>query len=601
MKANCTLRALGVVALFAALASAQDRQVVTLTDAGDAVPGRSIVRDLPGPAAGAPEAPAIGQMPGWPVIVGGHGTFAPSRGAIFADLDGDGLPEIVTSSTDSRIYAFDHTGAAMPGFPVMTIGYAQNAPSTADLDGDGDLEIVQFTRGLTSGGRVYVLDHLGSVLPGYPKIFGNNNIAGSPTLHDLDGDGQMELLVPERVYPTGLLHAIELDGTAWGGLWPVSLDHVPTGSPAVGDVDDDGEVEIAYYSYDSIYLLNLDGSSLPGWPKSIPSANFSYQSPAFFDMDGDGDLEIAVAAHKDAAGYYLYQHDGTLLPGWPKLVGTWTYCPPTVVDIEGDGALDVLGGRDGTGVTPSSVFWAWNMNGTTKPGFPYLSYGGYGGGCGGAITVVDIDGDGVREIFSDHNVMESGQGYVYGVDSAGQDLPGFPLRPIGFSYMNGPTFGDADADGDVELLVLSVDGLTVYINLYDLDGPWVPAEAPWGTYHQDNARGGLSGGGRKLHADGLFALATSPTVTLVGEPGAIASVGMSLSINHVPTPFGWKFLGPLRKRVINGVVIPPSGQLEVPFPIPNNPILVGTTFYFQGLSLLGGSGELTNLLGRTVQ
>lgn len=567
------------------------------------VPGRTILEAVssatPAPGA-ATKGQAITQMPGFPRVIGSHPSFSPWRNVVFADLDQNGRPDIVTSSTDSRIYAMDHTGADLPGFPVPTIGWCQYVPSVADLDGDGDLEIVQFTRGLTSGGRLYAVDHLGQVLPGFPISFGNANLAGAPTLADLDDDGDLEILVPQRA-SNGLLHVVEADGSLWTGGFPLILDHVPTGSPAVADVDQDGDLEIAYLSYNSAYLLDTQGVVLPGWPKQLPGANFSYQSPAFFDADQDGDLEIALGAHQSSAGYYLFHHDGSSLPGWPKFVGTWTYCPPTIADLEGDGSLEVMGGREGTGVTPSATFWAWDIAGNVKPGFPLTSGGAFGGGTGGPITTVDIDGDGQLEVFSGHNGLDGGLGYIYGVDALGVALPGFPLRPQGFTYMNGATFGDTDADGDLELCALSVDSGVVYINLYDLPGSFTPATMPWAGYHQDNSRGGLEGGGRKLFVQGDVTPGGTPRVTIVGEPGAIASVGMSLAINRGNTPFGWKYTGQLRQRTINNVVIPPSGQIEVPFPIPPNPVLLGTTFYFQGLSLLGGQGQLTNLVGRTVQ
>jgi hypothetical protein len=100
----------------------------------------------------------ISQLPGFPVTMGSLDTFAPWRGVALADLTGDGYLEIIGSSTDSQVYAWDHTGALLPGFPVSTIGWAQNAPAVGDVTGDGNLEIVQTTRGPTSGGRLHVFD-----------------------------------------------------------------------------------------------------------------------------------------------------------------------------------------------------------------------------------------------------------------------------------------------------------------------------------------------------------------------------------------------------------------------------------------------------------
>jgi len=472
---------------------AQQASIMTLTDQADAVPGLATVRpcDAPPP----PENSTCGeipQMPGWPITIGGAANFAPSRGLVFADLDGDGDLEVIASSTDSRVYAWDYTGAALPGFPVSTIGMAQYAPSIGDIDNDGDPEIVQCTRGPTSGGRLYVIDHQGNVVPPFPISINNNNVAACPSLHDLDNDGQLEIIVGERDYPIGYLHIFEPDGSEWTDGWPVELDHVPTGTAAVGDVDVDGQLEIFYLSYNSMYLLELDGTTLEGWPQQIPNANFSYQSAALADLDGDEDLEIVVGAHKNAAGCYVFHHDCTPFPGWPKLVGTWTYCPPTVTDLEGDGELEILDGRAGVFGDPhSAAFWAWTTGGQIKPGFPYIPPHGDGGGSDGPLTVADVNGDGRMEIFADHNIAHGEQGWLFGVDSAGNDLPGFPLRPRGFTYMNGAAIADVDRDGDYELGVLSSHDYGVDVNLYDLPYPYGGMIADWKVYHARNTRGGL--------------------------------------------------------------------------------------------------------------
>jgi len=577
-----------------------------MSDAADAVPGRLVVTRLPRAAESLTAPPAAApQMPGWPQVVGGNATFAPVRGVVFCDLDSDGDQEVVMSSTNARLYAWQHDGTALPGFPVNLKHaaniYAQSAPSVGDLDSDGDLEIVQFTRGITSGGRLWVLDHTGAPLPGFPKNVNGNNLSQSPTLVDLDDDGELEILAQERDYPLTHLHVFERDGSEWGGNYPVTLDHVPTVTPGVADVDLDGELEIVVASYDSIYVLNADGSLLPGWPQGILNANFSYQSPALADLDDDGDLELVIGAHKTAAGVYAFHHDGTPVAGWPFLVGTWTYCPPTVVDLEGDGILDVLSGREGFGPgVPSDVFWAWDAAGNVRAGFPYRQ--NHGGGSAGPITVYDLDGDGTAEIFASHNIMSSGQGYLFGVDAAGDDLPGFPLRPTGFTYQNGAVIGDVDGDGDVELGVVSFESTTVYVNLYDLPDTWSPASARWPIYHRVEWRGGRAAGGRMLHVSGSSALGARLLLTLTGTPGHLGSLWLSTEQDHQGTPFGWIHLKrPVRRAYHNASLIPQTGQLSAQQAIPAMGSLAGVTLWFQGLEIWSGGGEVSELVGVVIK
>jgi hypothetical protein len=480
--------------LLAACALGQEGKVITTTDAAAPVPGMATVVDSH--VSQAPDTPggrSIPQMPGWPITVGAAGNFVPFRGPVFVDLNGDGDLEIIASSTDNRLYAWDYQGNSVPGFPVTLNNMAQWPPTVGDLDGDGDLEIVQTTRGWSSGGRLYALDHTGQILPGFPINWNDNNVEYCATLYDLDDDGHLEIVVGERAWPIGYLHVVEPDGSEWGGNWPVVLDHVPAATASVGDVDADGAAEILYLSYDSMYLLKPDGTALPGWPKQIANANFSYQSAALADLDNDGDLEIVVGAHKDAAGCYVFHHDGSLYPGWPRYFGTWSYGPPTVTDLEGDGELEIIDGRAGVFGDPNSgAFWAWTAGGVTKPGFPYTPpTPGWGGGSDGPYTVADINGDGLMEILADHNVMgDNSQGYLFGADSSGNDLPGFPLRPQGFTYMNSATIGDVDGDGDYELGVQSYLDYAVDVNLYDLPEAYSSTSRDWKVYHGRNSRGG---------------------------------------------------------------------------------------------------------------
>ena len=130
------------ILLLAAVGSAQEprAKIMSVADEAAAVPGRVTVSDYHGPLPQTKSSGrAIDQMAGWPVTVGGQPNFSPSRGLVFADLNGDGRLDIITSSTDGYIYAFDYTGASMPGFPVSTIELPQNPPSVGDLDGDGDM------------------------------------------------------------------------------------------------------------------------------------------------------------------------------------------------------------------------------------------------------------------------------------------------------------------------------------------------------------------------------------------------------------------------------------------------------------------------------
>ncbi|MCP4569498.1 MAG: VCBS repeat-containing protein, partial [FCB group bacterium] len=392
------------------------------------------------------------QNPGWPQQLPTHPNFSPSRGTAIADIDGDGLLDIVASS-NNQIYVFDYEGDILDGWPVTVINTAQGAPSVGDVDNDGEMEIVQGTRGTTSGGRLYMFNADGTVADGFPLNFSNQNPAASPTLYDLDDDGYLEIIIGTRDYPIGQLRVVRYNGSDYGGDWPIALDHVPTGSAAVGDVDNDGEPEIAYMSYNSIYLLNSDGTSLEGYPWTCSWGNFSYQSIALADINDDDYLELICANHGSSPAAFVLDYEGNTLTGWPHYFQRWTYSPPSVCDLDSDGDLEIIIGTAGSFSSPSDNLYAFHDNGDIVSGFPVTIQGS----AEGPTAIGDLEGNGDNYIAFDNNIVRpsDGLGNIYICDESGYIDDPYPLMPYGFTYMNGIQVGDLNRNGVMELVSIS--------------------------------------------------------------------------------------------------------------------------------------------------
>jgi hypothetical protein len=457
----------------------------------------------------------IQQMPGYPIVNQSTEPFVGwgMRGVVLADLDGDSTLEVIHSSSScyeydrcdlGQVAAWDNQGNPVPGFPVATVGGAFFAPSVDDLDGDGDQEIVQVAVDASSNARLYLLDHTGSTLPGFPVAAGLGSIGDGATLYDLDLDGTMEIVYTSITQ----VHVFEIDGSQWSNGWPFDLNRSSHGTPAIGDTDADGTPEIfVAEGHSRMHLLRPDGSEMPGWPKRIPQtlAFGQLSSAALADIDGDLDLEIVVAAwtgtdrDSDFTEIHIYHHDGRPFTGWPQTTSyTYAECTPLVTDLEGDGSMEILFGTGYEDIYP--IIYAWDTSGTLKPGFPYLAEGT--GGEVSLLTVADYNGDGKMEIFADTAMADNADpdlygtdwaGYVIGIDATGNELPGFPLRPFGSSGYNGVIIGDTDNDGDYELGVVSMDILdpAIYVNLYDLPDSYAASASDWLTFHAANSRGGL--------------------------------------------------------------------------------------------------------------
>ncbi|HET9482178.1 MAG TPA: S8 family serine peptidase, partial [Candidatus Polarisedimenticolia bacterium] len=127
---------------------------------------------------------------GWPVNVG-SAIISPLS---YADLDGDGLPEILVGGTNTLVHVFRHDGTYFPGWPRSTSGIVFSSPSVGDIDGDGDSEVVVTTY---LGAMLYAWHHDGTGVSGFPVAVGSGPTAymrGSACLVNLDADPALEII-----------------------------------------------------------------------------------------------------------------------------------------------------------------------------------------------------------------------------------------------------------------------------------------------------------------------------------------------------------------------------------------------------------------------
>jgi FG-GAP-like repeat len=165
-----------------------------------------------------------------PVIVEGWYPPAGIPAAATVDIQGDARPEIVVSLNDAHVHAFDADARELWYYnyaKTSGIRYASE-PAVADLNRDGSPEIVFTTYGdpdTSDSGRLVILAANGAEVYDAPLLHqardGNGNGApAAPTIADLDGDGQLEILV--QTFDHGL-DVYRVPGSGTGCLlWPTS-------------------------------------------------------------------------------------------------------------------------------------------------------------------------------------------------------------------------------------------------------------------------------------------------------------------------------------------------------------------------------------------
>ncbi len=417
--------------------------------------------------------------PGWPKPLGligteaAHYTFGEHLDA--ADIDGDGRDDLLVAY-GKEVRVFDHTGSLLPGWPQTVAGpgrednITQSSIAAGDVNGDGAPEIVV----ATAYGRVFVWSGDGTLLPGWPRSLGYFHVA----VADIDGNG-----VDEIVSILGVrVNVVDAGGVALPG-WPVSFPGAGyIQSPAIGDVDGDGKVEVALVGNETpsnLFLLSSTGQVLPGWPVATwpdkPPGLQKSPIPALGDLDGDGDLEVVLAPGDGRV--LAFHHTGAPVAGWPQAVESEHHNYPVVADLDDDGRDEVVAGVYFVGSVSVSRVHAWRGDGTALAGWPVtidLGSGQYDG-TNSQAAVADVDGDGQVEILF-------GTGVVYPAYSMralrldGTSVSLFP-KPTsrGSMWATVPAVADLDGDGLLELAWID---RSAGLHVWDLQAP-VSARQPW--------------------------------------------------------------------------------------------------------------------------
>ena len=217
-----------------------------------------------------------------------------------ADINSDGILDIVAASWDHTVYAWSSNGHLLwRRFLEDTIW---SSPAVADIDRNGTLEIVVGADiyggnnlGQPAGGLVWILNRDGSTFGGYPKPIPGQTVWSTPALGDVNGDGWIDVVVGTGTNfadPAGHnIHAFTaVNGQSLAG-WPVAVDGRAMGSPSLGNLDGDGQLEVVGTSEPGyVYAFDTNGNRMWRGPSS------AHGSATIADVDGDGQQEVLAAS-----------------------------------------------------------------------------------------------------------------------------------------------------------------------------------------------------------------------------------------------------------------------------------------------------------------
>ncbi|MEM7201659.1 MAG: VCBS repeat-containing protein [Planctomycetota bacterium] len=376
-------------------------------------------------------------------------------GVALADVDGDGDLDIVFATRhQNHLYLNDGSGRFADATAQLPSAFdVSNDVVAIDVDGDADVDLVFGNGGQQN--RLYLNNGLGQFFDGTSSRL---PISLDETVDlakiDLDRDGDADLIVANRNGTRILVN----DGTGAFTSSPFPAHADRTLAVAAGDVDGDADPDLfsGNVEEDRLYLRNAAGAFLLATPTRMSEAGFSADIvPA--DLDGDGDLDLVLSDHvtrpyrNDGLGNFVAMGSATP-PYGPSAFQPDVDC----FDADGDGDVDVavavyLGQNrlllnDGSGVLVEATAERLPADQERTR----------------AVVALGVEGDGDQDLVFAGDLV---QPRLYVNDGSGffADATASSM-PAGIEQLGRLAASDVDGDGDLDLVLATVGQNRLYLN-----------------------------------------------------------------------------------------------------------------------------------------
>jgi VCBS repeat protein len=352
-----------------------------------------------------------------------------------ADLDNDGdIDALSASNNDNKIAWYENTDGAGTYGPqqiISTDAGGASSVSAVDFDGDGDLDVLSSSENDDKIAWYENTDGAGT--------FGSQQIISTDAFYpetaiaaDVDGDGDLDVLSASMGDDKIAWYENTDGGGTFGPQQIIASTSMAATSVYAADVDGDGDLDVLTASRANgciSWYENTDGLGGFGPEQVIDTVLLSAVSVYAADVDGDGDVDVLSGSSSDGAIYWYENTDGTGTFGSPQIINidsgrafpvvkddeernsgrniksepdsdksaAWLIVTNNQViatDLDGDGDLDVLAG---IGVD-SIIVWFENTDGagTFGPQQVIITYENYVH----SVFAADVDGDGDSDVLS---------------------------------------------------------------------------------------------------------------------------------------------------------------------------------------------------------